>query len=136
MADKITILNDLNNILRKQLGTNVKDVILFGSHVSDYHTDDSDYDFLVVLRKKADWKLKRKISDYCYEIDLWSTSNEFLIGHRIGLAISSSNFPRISRNLNTGGDNELNSDFVKANQTILHDSEYPSHLILPIIENC
>ncbi|MHA2100920.1 MAG: CocE/NonD family hydrolase C-terminal non-catalytic domain-containing protein, partial [Candidatus Kariarchaeaceae archaeon] len=72
---------------------------------------------------------------YCYEIDLWSTSNEFLIGHRIGLAISSSNFPRISRNLNTGGDNELDSDFVKANQTILHDSEYPSHLILPIIEN-
>lgn len=72
---------------------------------------------------------------YCYEIDLWHTSNEFLIGHSIGLAISSSNFPRISRNLNTGGNNELDSDFVIANQTIFHDSEYPSHLILPIIEN-
>jgi hypothetical protein len=70
---------------------------------------------------------------YRYEIDLWSTSNEFQAGHRIGLAISSSNFPRISRNLNTGGDNEQDSDFISANQIIYHDSKYSSHLILPLI---
>jgi len=72
---------------------------------------------------------------YRYEIDLWFTSNEFQPGHRIGLAISSSNFPRFSRNLNTGKDNEQDSDFVLANQIIFHDSKYPSHLILPIIKN-
>ncbi len=72
---------------------------------------------------------------YRYEIDLWSTSNEFQPGHRIALAISSSNFPRINRNLNTGGDNERDSDFVAANQTIFHDSRYPSHLVLPVIES-
>jgi len=71
---------------------------------------------------------------YRYEIDLWFTSNEFLQGHRIALAISSSNFPRINRNLNTGGDNEQDSHFVAVDQTIFHDSRYPSHLVLPVIE--
>ncbi len=69
-----------------------------------------------------------------YEIDLWHTSNEFQPGHRIALAISSSNFPRLSRNLNTGDDNERDSDYVSADQTIFHDSGRPSHLILPVIE--
>ncbi len=72
---------------------------------------------------------------YCYEIDLWFTSNEFQPGHCIALAISSSNFPRINRNLNTGGDNEQDSHFIAANQTIFHDSRYPSHLVLPVIDS-
>ena len=38
---------------------------------------------------------------YCYTIDLWATSTVFLPGHRIRLEISSSNFPRFERNLNT-----------------------------------
>ena len=70
---------------------------------------------------------------YCYEIDLWFTSNEFQPGHRIALAISSSNFPRINRNLNTGGDNEQDMEFLTAEQTIFHDSVHPSHLILPVV---
>lgn len=72
---------------------------------------------------------------YRYEIDLWFTSNEFQPGHRIGLAISSSNFPRFNRNLNTGKDNELDSDFITASQAIFHDSSYPSHLILPVVND-
>jgi hypothetical protein len=71
---------------------------------------------------------------YRYEIDLWQTSNEFKPGHRIGLAISSSNFPRMNRNLNTGGDNERESDFITADQIIFHDAKFPSHLILPVIK--
>ncbi|MDP6778647.1 MAG: CocE/NonD family hydrolase [Candidatus Latescibacteria bacterium] len=69
-----------------------------------------------------------------YEIDLWHTSNEFQPGHRIGLAISSSNFPRLPRNLNTGGDNARDSDTISADQTVFHDSARPSHLILPVIK--
>ena len=68
-----------------------------------------------------------------YEIDLWQTGNEFQPRHRIGLAVSSSNFPRINRNLNTGGDNERDADFVVARQTIFHDSGRPSHLVLPVV---
>jgi putative CocE/NonD family hydrolase len=68
-----------------------------------------------------------------YTIDLWSTSNLFKAGHRIGLEVTSSNFPRFDRNLNTGGDLGQESEMLPALQTIYHDQEHPSHLILPII---
>ena len=70
---------------------------------------------------------------YEYKIDLWSTSNVFLKGHRIRLEVSSSNFPRFDRNLNTGKRAADSSDFVKATNTILHDSEHPSALLLPVV---
>ncbi len=70
---------------------------------------------------------------YEYKIDVWSTSNVFLKGHRIRLEVSSSNFPRFDRNLNTGKNAADNSDFVKATNTILHDTEHPSALILPLV---
>ena len=70
---------------------------------------------------------------YPYTIDLWATSNVFKAGHRIRLEISSSNFPRFDRNTNTGeliaGDSELKP----AMQTVLHSSQYPSHVTLPIV---
>ena len=72
---------------------------------------------------------------YCYEIDLWSTSNEFQPGHRVALAISSSNFPRIDRNLNTGGDNQRDGAFITAEQTVFHDERHPSHVVLPVIDS-
>jgi putative CocE/NonD family hydrolase len=70
---------------------------------------------------------------YEYKIDLWSTSNVFLKGHRIRLEISSSNFPRFDRNLNTGKTAAESSNFVKATNRILHDAERPSALILPVV---
>jgi hypothetical protein len=70
---------------------------------------------------------------YEYNIDLWSTSNVFLKGHRIRVEVSSSNFPRFDRNLNTGKDAATSPEFVKATNTILHDSAHPSALILPVI---
>jgi predicted acyl esterase len=58
--------------------------------------------------------------------------------NRIALAIRSSNFPRLSRNLNTGGDNERDAPGVGAgvacaDQTIYHDAHRPSHLVLPVV---
>jgi putative CocE/NonD family hydrolase len=70
---------------------------------------------------------------YEYKIDLWSTSNVFLKGHRIRLEVSSSNFPRFDRNLNTGKDASTDSALVKATNTILHDSAHPSALVLPVV---
>jgi hypothetical protein len=70
---------------------------------------------------------------YEYKIDMWSTSNVFLKGHRIRLEVSSSNFPRFDRNLNTGKDDSTSANFVKATNTIYHDSEHPSALILPVV---
>jgi hypothetical protein len=70
---------------------------------------------------------------YEYRIDLWSTSNVFLKGHKIRLEVSSSNFPRFDRNLNTGKGSSVSSTFVKATNTILHDSAHPSALVLPVV---
>ena len=70
---------------------------------------------------------------YRYEIDLWVTSNLFQPGHRIRLEISSSNFPRFDRNPNTGHDFGADAELAKARQTVLHDREHPSHVLLPII---
>jgi putative CocE/NonD family hydrolase len=70
---------------------------------------------------------------YEYKIDLWSTSNVFLKGHRIRLEVSSSNFPRFDRNLNTGASAATDSIFVKAANTIYHDTAHPSALLLPVV---
>lgn len=70
---------------------------------------------------------------YRYSIDLWATSNVFKAGHQIRLYVSSSNFPRFNRNLNTGESTLGATGLVKAIQTIYHDSEYPSALNLPVV---
>jgi putative CocE/NonD family hydrolase len=70
-----------------------------------------------------------------YEItlDLWGTSNLFLRGHSLRLEISSSNFPRFDRNFNTGEDIKFARNFVTATNTILHDEQHPSALVLLIM---
>jgi putative CocE/NonD family hydrolase len=68
-----------------------------------------------------------------YTVDLWSTSNLFKAGHRIGLEVTSSNFPRFDRNLNTGGNLGQESEMRPALQSVYHDADHPSRLILPII---
>jgi putative CocE/NonD family hydrolase len=70
---------------------------------------------------------------YKYTIDLWATANVFKRGHRIRLYVSSSNFPRFNRNLNTGEDIMTSTLSVRAHQTIYHDREHNSALILPLI---
>jgi hypothetical protein len=70
---------------------------------------------------------------YEYKIDLWSTSNLFLKGHQIRLEVSSSNFPRFDRNLNTGKPASTSAIIVKATNTILHDPAHPSALLLPVV---
>ena len=57
----------------------------------------------------------------------------FLAGHRIRVEISSSNFPRLNRNLNTGNAFATNTEIETATQMIYHDVEYASHILLPII---
>lgn len=73
---------------------------------------------------------------YRLEIDLVATANVFRAGHRIRVDVSSSNFPRFDRNTNTGGiiAQETEADFVIATNTVLHDAEHPSHLVLPVIK--
>jgi putative CocE/NonD family hydrolase len=70
---------------------------------------------------------------YEYDIDMWATSNVFLPGHRIRLEVTSSNFPRFDRNLNTGEDPAAGTRMEKAQETVHHTARYPSHVVLPVI---
>lgn len=68
-----------------------------------------------------------------FEIDLWVTSNVFKTGHRIRLEVSSSNFPRFDRNPNSGKPFGSDTEMLTAKQTVFHDAERPSHVVLPVI---
>ncbi len=70
---------------------------------------------------------------YKFTIDVGPTSNVFKTGHKLRLEISSSNFPRFDRNLNTGEDTGNSTRIVKASNSIYHDHEHPSALILPVV---
>jgi putative CocE/NonD family hydrolase len=70
---------------------------------------------------------------YRYEIKVWPTSNLFKPGHRIRLEISSSDFPQFGPNPNTGGSLASSTAMRPATQTILHDADHPSAVILPVI---
>ncbi len=72
---------------------------------------------------------------YKIELTPLSTSNYFAPGHQIRIEVSSSNFPRFERNLNTGGDNWDESEGVKAHNAIHHSAEYPSQVRLPIMKS-
>jgi len=70
-----------------------------------------------------------------YEIDLAVTSNLFKPGHRIRIDITSSNFPRIDRNMNTGNAFGEDAKGIPALQTIFHQKEYASFIDFPVISS-
>jgi putative CocE/NonD family hydrolase len=70
---------------------------------------------------------------YKFTVDLWATANVFRKGHRLRLEVSSSNFPRFDKNLNTGENAAVGGKSIPATNTIYHDAEHPSALILPIM---
>ena len=74
--------------------------------------------------------------DKVYEINLtpMATSNFFEQGHRIRIEVSSSNFPRFARNLNTGGKNFDEKHGVVARNSVHHSKKYPSQVRLPIVK--
>ena len=73
--------------------------------------------------------------DHVYKVEVGPlvTSNAFLPGHRIRIEVSSSNFPRFERNLNTGGNNFDEKDGFIAHNVIHHGPALPSVIVLPIV---
>ncbi|MCM3570298.1 CocE/NonD family hydrolase [Neobacillus mesonae] len=78
-------------------------------------------------------QIKGEILDY--DIELWPTSNVFLPGHSIRVEISSSSFPRFDANLNTGKTMIDSEEYTTAEQTIYHDENFSSYILLPVIRN-
>jgi len=97
------------------------------ARLCDVHPDGRSFnlcDGIVRLGEGAD-RLRR------IEIDLWSTSNVFLPGHRLRVQVTSSCFPRWDRNLNTGNQGSVRIEV--ARQTVYHAGERPSWIELPVI---
>ncbi|MBT8397234.1 MAG: CocE/NonD family hydrolase [Gemmatimonadetes bacterium] len=67
------------------------------------------------------------------EVSPMSTSNYFEVGHSLRIEVSSSNFPRFTRNLNTGGNNYDETEGVVAHNQVHHSAEYPSQIRIPIV---
>jgi putative CocE/NonD family hydrolase len=67
------------------------------------------------------------------EVDLWATCARIAPGHRLRLEVSSSSLPRFDRNPNTRGDPARAERGTPARQTVLHDAEHPSRLVLHVL---
>jgi putative CocE/NonD family hydrolase len=79
------------------------------------------------------WMEKDKV--YKVTFQPMETSNYFAPGHQLRIEVSSSNFPRFDRNLNTGGDNYSESEGKIARNEIHHSTQYPSSVTLSVAES-
>jgi putative CocE/NonD family hydrolase len=79
-------------------------------------------------------ELLEKGTVYEFRIDLWQTGRQIPKGWKLRLEISSAYAPTYSRNLNTGGHNEMETAYVRAEQRIYHSRKYPSRLRLPLVD--
>ena len=122
------------------LSSDVKDTDLTIKLI-DVHPDGSAYNLDETIQRvryregyeKEVFMEKGKV----YKVDLtpMATSNFFKKGHRIRIEVSSSNFPRFARNLNTGGNNYDEKVGMVATNNIHHSATHPSNIKLPIMQN-
>jgi len=111
----------------------------FTAKLVDVYPDGTAYNLVEEIRRsryregfdKQVWMQPGVV--YPVKINLDATSNYFGAGHRIRVEISSSNFPRFDRNLNTGGNNYDETSWIVARNSIQHSQRYPSYIALPII---
>lgn len=68
--DKLKLLKEIKTLLSDKFGNEIEKVILYGSRSKNISRSDSDYDILVILKHPHDWKIRRKISSACYDLDL------------------------------------------------------------------
>ena len=111
----------------------------FTAKLVDVYPDGTAYNVQEgILRARYREGLDRKVwmqpgEVYELRLDVHATSNYFGPGHRIRLQVSSSNFPRFDRNLNTGGNNYDETEWQIAQNTVHHSERYPSRIVLPVI---
>ena len=77
------------------------------------------------------WMQKGRV--YKVTMQPLTTSNYFAPGHRLRIEVSSSNFPRFDRNLNTGGNNYDETTAVVARNTVHHSKQYPSQIVVTVV---
>ncbi len=105
----------------------------------DVHPDGAAYnldDAILRVRYREGWDRQVFMEPgkiYRIAFQPMITANTFKAGHRVRVEVSSSNFPRYDRNLNTGGNNYDESKAVVARNRVHHSSRYPSRIRLPVV---
>jgi putative CocE/NonD family hydrolase len=111
----------------------------FVAKLVDVHPDGTTYNMAEgMLRARYRESLSRPSllqpgQVYRFEIDLVGTSVAFLKGHRLRVHVTSSHFPQFDRNPNTGATFGATKEVRVAQQTVYHDAERASHILLPVI---
>ncbi|HET9705469.1 MAG TPA: CocE/NonD family hydrolase, partial [Vicinamibacterales bacterium] len=82
--------------------------------------------------EKKVWMQKGQV--YKVTLQPLTTSNYFAPGHRLRIEVSSSNFPRFDRNLNTGGNNYDEAKGVTARNSVHHSKQYPSSVTISVVK--
>ena len=93
-------------------------------------------DGMVRARFRNGWERPELIEPgkvYQYDIDVWSTCQTILPGHRLRVEVASAAFPKFDRNPNTGEAIGMSARIQAADQTIYHDRERPSYVVLPFV---
>ena len=116
----------------------------FTAKLVDVHPPSGDYpdglainitDSIIRARYRNGWEKPEMMTpgkEYEFVFELYPTSVVFRAGHRIRLDISSSNWPRFDVNHNTGGTLGSDNNYEIAQQTVYHDTNHPSRIILPL----
>lgn len=123
LSEEVDVTGRVRVVLHAESSASSTDWV---ARLCDVHPDGRSFnlcDGIVRVAQNADGLAR-------HEIDLWSTANVFLRGHRIRVHVTSSSFPRWDRNLNTG--DQRVPEWERARQTIHHDSEHPSYIELPV----
>ena len=111
----------------------------FVARLVDVHPDGTTYNMAEgMLRARYRESLSRPSPlqpghVYRFEIDLVGTSVAFLKGHRVRVHVTSSHFPQFDRNPNTGAKFGTTKEVRVALQTVYHDADHASHILLPVI---
>jgi putative CocE/NonD family hydrolase len=111
----------------------------FVARLVDVHPDGTSYNMAEgMLRARYRESLSRPSplqpgKVYRFEIDLVGTSVAFLKGHRMRVHVTSSHFPQFDRNPNTGAKFGTTREVRVAQQTVYHDADHASHILLPVI---
>jgi predicted acyl esterase len=71
---------------------------------------------------------------YEFRFELWPTSITFNVGHRIRIAVASSNYPRFEMNPQTGEPFNQHTSTEVATNRIQHSAAWPSHVVLPVAD--
>jgi uncharacterized protein len=136
LAEPLTIAGPVSAVL--YAATSAKDTDWF-MRISEV---DSTGAIFALVEGKVRARFRKSLSEpqpvtpgeiCAYDLDLWQTGITVPRGNRLRVEVASASFPTFSRNLNTGGHNETETKFVTARQTIYHDAEHPSHVVLPVI---